>query len=42
MAKKTRRLRRLIPKSAWALHVLRQQPDFEVVGLLTTFNEEVI
>ena len=26
--------------SAWALHVLRQQPDLEVVGLLTTFNEE--
>jgi uncharacterized protein (TIGR00290 family) len=25
--------------SAWALHVLRQQPDLEVVGLLTTFNE---
>jgi uncharacterized protein (TIGR00290 family) len=25
--------------SAWALHVLRQQPDIEVVGLLTTFNE---
>jgi len=26
--------------SAWALHVLRQQADLEVVGLLTTFNEE--
>src|SRR5271165_5309639 len=26
--------------SAWALHVLRQQLDLEVVGLLTTFNEE--
>src|SRR5437763_11832164 len=26
--------------SAWALHVLRQQPDLEVVGRLTTFNEE--
>jgi hypothetical protein len=26
--------------SAWALHVLRRQPDLEVVGLLTTFNEE--
>jgi uncharacterized protein (TIGR00290 family) len=26
--------------SAWALHVLRLQPDLEVVGLLTTFNEE--
>ncbi len=25
--------------SAWALHVLRKQPDLEVVGLLTTFNE---
>src|SRR5262245_32769046 len=26
---------------AWTLHVLRQQPDVEVVGLLTTFNEAV-
>ena len=25
--------------SAWTLHVLREQPDVEVVGLLTTFNE---
>jgi uncharacterized protein (TIGR00290 family) len=25
--------------SAWTLHVLRQQEDIEVVGLLTTFNE---
>ena len=25
--------------SAWALHVLRQQPQVELVGLLTTFNE---
>ena len=25
--------------SAWTLHVLRQDPDVEVVGLLTTFNE---
>lgn len=25
--------------SAWALYVLRQQPNVEVVGLLTTFNE---
>ena len=25
--------------SAWALHVLRQQPGLVVVGLLTTFNE---
>lgn len=24
--------------SAWALHVLRQRPDVEVVALLTTFN----
>ncbi len=26
--------------SAWALHVLRQRAEFEVVGLLTTFNAE--
>ncbi len=26
--------------SAWALHVLRQQPDIELVGLLTTLNTE--
>ena len=26
--------------SAWALHIVRQQPDLEVAGLLTTFNEE--
>jgi len=25
--------------SAWALHVLRQQSEYEVVGLLTTVNE---
>src|SRR5262245_5881094 len=25
--------------SAWALHVLRREPDVELVGLLTTFNE---
>jgi uncharacterized protein (TIGR00290 family) len=25
--------------SAWALHTLRQQDQFEVVGLVTTFNE---
>src|SRR5215470_8131641 len=25
--------------SAWALHVLRQRRDVEVVGLFTTFNE---
>jgi len=27
--------------SAWALHVLRQDRDVELVGLLTTFNEAV-
>lgn len=27
--------------SAWSLHVLRQEPHVEVVGLLTTFNEAV-
>jgi uncharacterized protein (TIGR00290 family) len=26
--------------SAWTLHVLRQQPDVEVVGMLTTLNSE--
>ncbi|RMF99808.1 MAG: adenine nucleotide alpha hydrolase [Planctomycetota bacterium] len=26
--------------AAWALHQLRRMPDCEVVGLLTTFNEE--
>lgn len=26
--------------SAWSLHVLRQRSEYEVVGLLTTFNEE--
>jgi uncharacterized protein (TIGR00290 family) len=25
--------------SAWSLHLLRQQGEYEVVGLLTTFNE---
>jgi uncharacterized protein (TIGR00290 family) len=25
---------------AWALHLLRQQPDIEIVGLLTTINAE--
>ena len=25
---------------AWALHLLRQQPDIEIVGLLTTVNAE--
>src|SRR4051812_15427061 len=25
--------------SAWALHVLRQRGEFEIVGLLTTINE---
>ena len=24
--------------SAWALHLLRQQPDIQVVALFTTFN----
>ena len=26
--------------SAWALHLLRRQPDIELVGLLTTLNSE--
>jgi uncharacterized protein (TIGR00290 family) len=26
--------------SAWTLHILRQQPDIELVGLLTTLNTE--
>jgi uncharacterized protein (TIGR00290 family) len=26
--------------SAWSLHLLRQRQEYEVVGLLTTFNEE--
>src|SRR5215470_7155748 len=26
--------------SAWALHMLRQQPDIELAGLLTTVNEQ--
>ena len=26
--------------SAWSLHVLRQDPDIEVVGLVSTINEE--
>lgn len=26
--------------SAWCLHVLQKQPEYEVVGLLTTFNRE--
>ncbi len=26
--------------SAWSLHILRQRAEYEVVGLLTTFNEE--
>ena len=26
--------------SAWTLHILRQQPDIELVGLLTTLNSE--
>lgn len=27
--------------SAWALHVVREQAEVEIVGLLTTFNERV-
>jgi uncharacterized protein (TIGR00290 family) len=27
--------------SAWSLHVLRQQKEYEIVGLLTTFNQAV-
>jgi uncharacterized protein (TIGR00290 family) len=26
--------------SAWSLHLLRRQPEYEIVGLLTTFNRE--
>src|SRR5580700_189931 len=26
--------------SAWSFHLLRQQGDYEIVGLLTTFNRE--
>ena len=26
--------------SAWSLHLLRQQDEYEIVGLLTTFNRE--
>jgi uncharacterized protein (TIGR00290 family) len=26
--------------SAWSLHLLRQNPEYEIVGLLTTFNRE--
>jgi uncharacterized protein (TIGR00290 family) len=26
--------------SAWSLHLLRQRNEFEVIGLLTTFNQE--
>lgn len=25
--------------SAWTLHLLRQDPGIEIVGLVTTFNE---
>ncbi len=25
--------------SAWSLHLLRQQSEYEIVGLLTTFNQ---
>jgi uncharacterized protein (TIGR00290 family) len=27
--------------SAWSLHLLRQQKEYEIVGLLTTFNQAV-
>ena len=27
--------------SAWALHLLRQEPQYEIVGLITTINSEV-
>ena len=27
--------------SAWSLHVLRQRREYEIAGLLTTFNAEV-
>ena len=26
--------------SAWSLHLLRQQNEYEIVGLLTTFNQQ--
>jgi diphthamide synthase (EF-2-diphthine--ammonia ligase) len=26
--------------SAWSLHLLRQQSEYEIVGLLTTFNQQ--
>jgi len=26
--------------SAWSLYLLRQQSEYEIVGLLTTFNQE--
>jgi diphthamide synthase (EF-2-diphthine--ammonia ligase) len=26
--------------SAWSLHLLRQQGEYEISGLLTTFNRE--
>lgn len=45
-ARRPRRLRVLLSwssgkDSAWTLHVLRAHRDVEVVGLLTTFNQEV-
>jgi diphthamide synthase (EF-2-diphthine--ammonia ligase) len=27
--------------SAWSLHLLRQQSEYEIVGLVTTFNQAV-
>ena len=27
-------------ESAWSLHLLRQRGEYEIVGLLTTFNRE--
>ena len=26
--------------SAWSLHLLRQQDEYEILGLLTTFNQQ--
>jgi diphthamide synthase (EF-2-diphthine--ammonia ligase) len=26
--------------SAWSLHLLRQQSEYKIVGLLTTFNQQ--
>lgn len=46
MSRYDRRMKRVLlswssgKDSGWALHVLRQQADVEVVGLLTTLNDE--